>query len=564
MAKTHYIADFETTTAATSTEETRVWGWATCEVDDVNGDFNNVEFGTDVFGFLDWCAKKPKLIYFHNLKFDGEFIIAALLELGFTWSNAKKLNDWQFSTVINDAGAFYKIVIMFRRQGRKLYSVTIQDSLKKLPFSAERIAHTFDLPILKGSIDYDAPRPVGHELTVEEMEYLNNDVEIISRAIAVQYEQGFDRMTIGSDSMNDFIDGFGGKDLFRMHFPVLPVVVDTDIRQAYSGGWTYLRPERKDKDVGRGRVYDVNSLFPWAMRENPMPWGVPVRFDGEYQPDENYPLYVQSLTCEFSIKPEFLPTVNGRTSFFKGYDDYLTDSGDDHVSLFLTNIDLQLFFDHYDVWNVTYNGGYKFKAHRGFFDEFIDKWMKVKETSTGALRELAKLKLNNLYGKFGTDPKSYYLEPEMGPDGVVEYSRHYEELEPAYIPMAAFITAYAREKTIRTAQSLYPRFIYADTDSVHLEGDEPAAGIDIHPTHLGAWKDEGIFTKARFIRPKRYLEVEENGKMLIRCAGMPDKLKKMVTWENFHPGLVLEGKLQPERVRGGVIFKERAFTLKDT
>ena len=45
-------------------------------------------------------------------------------------------------------------------------------------------------------------------------------------------------------------------------FPQLNYEIDHDMRQAYKGGFTYLNPIYKEKDIGGGVVLDVNSLYP--------------------------------------------------------------------------------------------------------------------------------------------------------------------------------------------------------------------------------------------------------------------------------------------------------------
>ena len=126
--------------------------------------------------------------------------------------------------------------------------------------------------------------------------------------------------------------------------------------------------------------------------------------------------------------------------------------------------------------------------------------------------------------------------------------------------MAAFITAYAREKTIRSAQNVFDRFIYADTDSLHLIGETPPDGLEIHPTKLGAWKNEGTFTDSLFIRAKTYMETV-NDKIEVTCAGMPENVKEAVTYENFKSGSVFDGKLVPRHYPGGIVLEKTTFTI---
>lgn len=79
------------------------------------------------------------------------------------------------------------------------------------------------------------------------------------------------------------------------------------------------------------------------------------------------------------------------------------------MELVLTQVDLELIFEQYNVTYIEYVDGYMFKSDIGMFDSYINHWMEMKEeaTRTGnkGLRSIAKLLLNNLYGKFGTNTK---------------------------------------------------------------------------------------------------------------------------------------------------------------
>ena len=56
-------------------------------------------------------------VYFHNLKFDGEFIIYWLLHNGFEHrEDSEDLDKDTFSTLISDMGQFYSIEICFGKE----------------------------------------------------------------------------------------------------------------------------------------------------------------------------------------------------------------------------------------------------------------------------------------------------------------------------------------------------------------------------------------------------------------------------------------------------------------
>ena len=276
------------------------------------------------------------------------------------------------------------------------------------------------------------------------------------------------------------------------------------------------------------------------------------------------------MKCTFELKPGHLPTLQLKNNRRYVETEYLTTSrvkqgnywDNEPVEMWLTSVDYALLLDHYDIDEVTYINGFKFKGVVGLFKDYIDHWMHIKETTTGALRQLAKLMLNSLYGKFATNPKAMKKYPYLDEDNVVRYKFSDPELrDPVYTAMGAFITAYARDKTIRSAQAVYDRFIYADTDSLKLVGYEEPEGLDIHPTHLGAWKDEGDFTDSKWIRAKTYM-VTVDGKTKVTCAGMPDNVKEQVTYDNFRSGSTFDGKLMPRRYPGGIVLEETTFTIK--
>jgi hypothetical protein len=568
-----FVADFETIVPADDdpSPETRVWNWGITEI----GNPETFDWGTDIDSFMDWCfyRRKNVLVYFHNLRFDGEFIFHWLFENGFTYSEEKEAKT--FSTLITKMGQFYAIEIIWDKkivyeENRKRTihkKTTFYDSLKKLPFKVEQIAKAFKLPMSKLDIDYKKERPYGYIPTKEEIDYLRNDVQIVAAALHIQFEQELTKMTVASDAMNHFKDLLD--DDFKTIFPVLPLNMDAQIRYAYRGGFTYVTPRYAGEDIGEGVVIDRNSMYPAVMYDRPLPHGLPVWFDGKYEHDPTYPLFIQELYCDFQLKPDKIPTIQVKTGRFQE-NVYLENNIDNKgnnapVTLFLTNMDMELFFEHYDVTPHYWGGGYKFRQCVGIFRDYIDYWMKVKEENAAeknAMYTLAKLMLNALYGKFCSNPDVTGKYPYLKEDASIGYKMQDEKVkDPVYTAMGAFITSWARYEIITEAQKLYPRFIYADTDSLHLEGTELPNTLEMHKSKLGAWDHESTFRRARFIRQKTYIE-EVDGKLHVTCAGMPDDVKKNVTWENFRPGFSSGGKLLPQHVKGGLFLKDSVFTLK--
>lgn len=596
-----FTGDFETTT---NSDDCRVWAWAMSEI----GNSDNFIYGTSIDEFMKFCEdyKGNLKIWFHNLKFDGSFIISWLLLNGFEYIDDKKDRDaGTFTTLITDMGIFYSIEVYFRVSKKKVNKVTFYDSLKILNFSVEQIAKDFDLPIRKLSIDYQSYRSPSHQLTPEEVDYIKNDVTIMSMALDIMFKADLTKMTIGSDALNNYKEMNPN---FRHYFPVLDKEIDKEIRESYKGGFTYVNPIYKQKRVEQGIVFDVNSLYPSRMTFDLMPFGEPEPFDGEYKYDAIYNLYVINISCIFKVKPGKIPSIQIKNSYAFMPTEYLESSNDEIVNLTLTKPDFELFQEQYDISELTYHGGWKFKSVKGLFSQYIEYWTKqkvnAKKNGNSSMYRISKLMLNSLYGKFGLSIIGTKKKPYLDDSGVVRYQMmEPEEREPVYIPVASFITSYARSYTIRTSQAIrdwsikkygVDCYLYSDTDSIHMlvynedeDVNDLAKIINIDDYELGAWKLESRFKRASFIRQKSYIEEDYDDKLNVTIAGFPKQLAPLINFDNFKIGFTTEGmtlddliklakdngasdeqieKLHPKLgykyVKGGVILEDVDFTIK--
>jgi hypothetical protein len=558
----NYVADFETTT---DPNDCRVWGYGVYDIE------NNVStFGNSISSFMGKLISLPNnsKIFFHNLKFDGEFILYHLKDLGYEWVNERFLYHNQFSTLITDRGVFYSITIQYKKK-----TLTILDSLKVIPLPVSSISKAFGIPQLKGEIDYNKNRPIGYKLTKEEINYIKNDIEIVGKAMLYFIQQGLTKMTQASNAFFDFKNLY--KKQFEKIFPILEV--DCELRKSYKGGWCYVSKKHKGNEVKEGIVLDVNSLYPSVMYYKKLPYGEPILYEGCYKEDKIYSLYIQTFRCVFKLKEGYLPTIQLKSSLGFKPTEYVEHSNNEEITLTLTSVDLEMFLEHYNVFGIEYLYGWKFKGTDKHFKGYIDKWVTVKNQASiddnEGLRTIAKLMLNALYGKFALNPRVRGKRPVFENDLVSYELLDVEERNSVYLPVASFVTAYAREITIKSAQNNFDRFIYADTDSLHLEGFEEPLNIEIDKIKLGAWKLEYRFKRGKFIRAKAYIEELEDNTTHIACAGLPHRCHSFITFDNFKNNLIVpksfiindekfSGKLQHTRVKGGVILKEIEFTIK--
>lgn len=567
-----YTADFETSTEEWLVKDNgvaRVWAGCIATIEEkpkIITIVNNID------DFMKQLFKLGNIeCYFHNLKYDGEYILSWLFNNGYKY-DAKGKKEKTFNTIISDTGLWYEIQITHKVFNKRYVRTTIYDSLKKLPLKVSAIAKAFKLEEAKGSIDYERYRPIGYVLTEEEKEYITNDCVIVAKALYTQFTNGLEKITIGSDALNNFKAEIGGKKAFKYLYPVLPLEVDNDFRKAYKGGFTMVNPVFQNKVVS-GISFDVNSLYPSVMYGNmgSLPYGLPKKFVGQYKQNKIYPLYIQKLSCAFKIKKGMIPTIQLKGNLGFVPTEYITDSKG-IVDLTLTSVDLDLFFKHYDVTNLEYVGGYMFREADNIFRGYIDYWADIKAKSTGGARQLAKLMLNSLYGKFATNPKRQSKIPKFKNHEITLELDEPTFEDPVYTALGAFITARARAYTITNSQALYKYWVYSDTDSMYLTGiteEEASKYINIHPTKLGAWKLEHHFNKGKWLRPKTYILQSEEDGLSIACAGMPENIKNNIlakgeeqAFKLFDYGAKFDGKLVPKRVKGGVVLVKTTFEIK--
>lgn len=643
------MGDFETTVYKGQVH-TEVWASALVELNKEEVRIDNSL--NDTFDYLR-SLKDNVVVYYHNLKFDGSFWLSYLItELHLTqayyipdtkkpeqveWYQEKDMPNNSFKYSISDKGQWYTIVI---KTGHKF--IEIRDSLKLLPFSVKRIGQAFKTKHQKLDMEYKGFRYAGCEITPEEQEYIRNDVLVIKEALEIMFEEGHDKLTIGSCCLEEY-KRIMGKDDYNMFYPdttEMPLDkdiygysnVDEYIRRSYRGGWCYLVKGKEGKVYENGGLTaDVNSLYPSMMHSesgNYYPVGNPNFWTGDIIPDEalkDNRYYFVRVRTRFYIKHNMLPFIQIKKSFlYKGteclettdvynektdsYSPYYLDSNgntkDTRVELVLTCTDFQLIKEHYELVDFEIVDGCWFFTEIGLFDEYINKYREQKINSKGAKREQAKLFLNNLYGKMASSTDSSFklaFEKTGSILGFKPVSAHNKQA--GYIPVGSAITSYARNFTIRCAQKNYygvdkRGFIYADTDSVHCDlSIEELKGAPIHESAFCHWSHESTWDKAIFVRQKTYIEhvIEENGQPIeepeysIKCAGMPDKCKKLFEHSlpdgkkldvgnlsqeeldfvntpreltDFKVGLRVMGKLRPKRIRGGILLEDSYYQMR--
>ena len=369
-------------------------------------------------------------------------------------------------------------------------------------------------------------------------------------------KEGMSALTVGSDAMDQWLKlDKGMADLL----PSLDYDLDAWMRPSYRGGYAWLSDNWRYKKIGPGIVLDVNSLYPYVMRNFPMPIGTPKLYSyvdelecagikitntlknancikndkiicpvgGQFidkfghlsyiEDDDGMNIYFNNecthyfiaeciVTC--TLKKDMLPTISNMS--VSGCDvkinHFIPELKDDVITL--TGFDIEMLIKHYDIKELTLSSIAIFEYKNGLFNNFIDKHYAIKRTASGASRCISKLMLDSLYGRFGLKINRKTAYPILE-DGIVKYrdGKVFEDKIIRYLPIAVFISSIARWCVVGTAQQCYDRVVYMDTDSVHLIGTDIPDCFDISDD-LGAWKIEAVFSSAMYLGIKTYIHDE--------------------------------------------------------
>ena len=647
-----YSADLETTVYE-GQDHTEAWSSAIVSLDsDEPLVFHSLD---ETLDYLD-SQDEDAILYYHNLKFDGNFWLSFLItQKHFTqgleyisdtqlkFKDRKELKEKEVLYSISSMGQWYTITFKYHS-----HIYMLKDSLKLMPFTLAQVGDAFKTEHRKLDMEYEGERWAGCEITPEEMEYIKNDVLVLKEALNIMFAEGHNKLTIGACCLAEYKKIIGKYD-WNIFFPKLELIeldpeiygasnADEYIRKSYRGGWCYLVKGASGKTYHKGTTADVNSLYPSMMHSqsgNVYPLGKPCFWKGNEIPKQalgKNRYYFVRIRCRFYLKDGMLPFIQIKHNIRykstemletsdvynkkdKKYYRYFKDpDGNIHdttVELTLTCTDYQLIREHYRLEDLEILDGCWFYADAGIFDQYIDKYKQIKMNNKGAKRTLAKLFLNNLYGKLATSMiSSFKYANELG-DGSLAYKVVAEmEKDPVYIACGSAITSYSRNFTIRAAQMNFhgvdkAGFKYADTDSIHCDlPPEEIKGIRVSDTDFCAWKLESCWDVAKFIRQKTYVEhvTHEDLKPIehsyynVKCAGMPevckdlflasmgeewkdsehklelkektktkykDFISKKRTLDDFKVGLTIPAKLLPVTIKGGVVLKDTIFTLRD-
>lgn len=464
--------------------------------------FNREEFVNKIFSLVK--AKTKLYVISHNMHFD--FAVCAFMKY--------LLKDkWKIVKAIVDSNRFYVVI----RKDNK--TIVFMDNGNIIKTKLEEIGRVVGLEKLHVNFN-----TVSDDKLIE---YCYRDTEILAKFF-LSYIDFIKREDLGNFAITIASQAFNA---FRHRFMKYPIYVHNDEEvvsmelDSYRGGLCDIFKRKRVEGVNLYKL-DVNSMYPYVMRNNPYPVKLVKKMkninkDTLLKLIEKY-LVIADLT--FTIKKRWIPLrYNEKLCRVKG-----------KVRACLTSAEILYYLNDIDIEKVHTIAIYESAP---IFTEYIDYFYRKREEAKKRGDKfnstMYKLFMNSLYGKFGQkvrevnisftedyDPNIYMLIHE-DIDGSITKTYMIEGLALQYgetmigydsaVAIASFVTAYARVYLhqlidIAGEENVY----YVDTDSLitNTKGLENLKEY-IDEYTLGKLKVEGNTESAEFIAPKHYRFGEE-------------------------------------------------------
>lgn len=459
---------------------------------------------------------KNKIVFAHNAEFDLLTIFGNI-----------------FTEVDNTAIFNGKFI------SAKWKDITFADSMNIYPTSVEKIGKLINLPKLENK------KVSGQKLTKEniepkDIEYCKRDCKIVYDALLRIFELiGTIKVTLPSLAMYDFRNNYLKDDI------LFNELVD-EFYESYYGG----RTEAFKIGQVNASVYDVNSLYPYAMRNCYFP--DIMRLKKEITVDEKFLLFAlknyEGMAKVTVIHKDMffgcLPCkkeVNKQTKLLFPVGEFETTVNFNELRFAVNNGFVKIKKVHYMVYG---------NPVKSPFTEFIDDNYKKRMQSKDELnRTIYKLKMNSLYGRFGMRMKmntQYFDEIPFDiirelkeADKFCDIQIFNEQRNDCYLitenekfknsffsipTYSSYITSEARIILLKgLLQNEKQKVVYCDTDSIFLEGSFKGNVSE----GLGDFKKEN--KKVTEIHGlKNYKYTDEKGKQVLVIKGISKNSEKII------------------------------------
>lgn len=502
--------------------------------------------------YHDRMIKPFLLIYYDGQKiipYKGQDCVTQFLTKFLTFKNRNQIcfahNGGKFDTLaiyqaymqnpqFYEKYTYHPIMQGSRIMSFKIYDTNkhhweIRDSFSLLPRSLAYLSASFKPDHLK----LEMPDQPFDQAQDQWIKYCSNDCislyEILKKFNdTIRDINGCVGYTIASTAMLTFRYQFMDQDYETYH------MFNDFFRRAYYGGRTEIfNMHAKDSDKPY-YLYDINSLYPFVMYENDYPISRPKKV--KYHDVEEIENKSGIMECRIITPPDLdIPLLpfhrdDGRLIFPLG-----TWTGVYEFSLIKKALSYG--------YDITPLRTWEFDS-APIFKDYVKRFYGLKTQSSGAEKEIYKLLLNSLYGKWGERPdrKELITDPDISLEGLLPFDtifgyaiKTYKQNSAYHLPAISIkVTALAQlqlYKLFEQIKKLNGKIYYCDTDSVITDVRLPTSD------KLGDIKLETTFQEGIFLMPKvYYLKLFDNDEIKIRIKGFTKNihpyLMEIDTWKN--------------------------------
>lgn len=465
--------------------------------------------------YLLYKKVKYTSVYFHNLEYDGHYILDELIKRKMPFELVNRVN---------------RLMII------KVGKLKFIDSYALLMDSLDNLSKVFSPEYRKKKNNLDV-RNFDPE-NKDDLTYLIYDClalkHVVIRCRELIHETfGINaKYTTSSTALQAWKTTLT-RDIFR-----LSPDKEEFVRSSYSGGMVYVSEVNIFENIS---IFDFNSMYPSVMRDNRYPvtgafWVTKYQGIGFYEVEANSSQAVFLFINGF-LNGKKVPRASGKFTAFITDTEYI--------------LGQQL--------------GYKFTIIRGLcfgetdflFREFVNRCERLRlQHGKDSVGTIVKYIQNSLYGKFGTkktreqisysphvmEQRTPHINPVTG-DFTGLYIDEIETDEPYMLPhLAAYTTALARCKLVRSIIGAgIENVVYCDTDSLFIRDNAAHRMGNLLGDKYGKIKLEEHLEYVVIVAPKMYFGLKK------RAKGFPKRVIEQLELDLFENKTVMIGK--QERVQ---------------
>lgn len=515
-----------------------------------------------------WTRSKSCYVYFHNLSFDGDFILKYLAQNNFKCVNYENVENNKEFGFLRQLNKIYAIELCINGKNENLVKIGFRCSLNILSSGVEELGKSVgiskygEISHLETFYDVEPQRDIS-KYSKEYLDYLKRDVKIVKKAMIMFdnelgtflkskkiYLRWYTKLTIGAIAyklQQRYVSRFYKvKKGFKCSLETYDLASNY-----YFGGFCEFNPNIQNQVVEckKGIGLDINSAHPNSMTKL-LPYGELINYKDK-KPIGAHLNYLE-LHIDLAVsKNDNIPClinwnrVNGTDKSKYRYVNQLSD-----FKCFYLEQEFEVLKDFYYFEGIKVINKYWCSCGAFLKTYTNDLYFYKKEHSKNKQKALAntyKILLNSSYGKHATRKiySDYYIcenkkeyESLLQLDSFIHKNVEYTiqeasdlvKLPNAYILkitpkgedksifyhklIAATITAWTRIKILKTIKELNPdNFLYTDTDSIYLKDYEDSKVEPLLDDYeLGMWKKEKTFDKFIVAGAKCYVYFNKDEK----------------------------------------------------